>query len=190
MKKKSILFIADIVPYPANTGIKIRTYNILRQLSRVFNVYLIAFNHKILISEKKQLDDAKRSLELFCEEVHIFEIPSDRNRLTYYWCLARNIFSIKPYRTKRYWSNECVKIIKDLSARVFIHIVHFDKTELYEYSKFLSKKPCVVTNHNVESKLMKHRATYEINFLRRMYAFIQYFKTEQYEKKTLGRVSA
>ena len=38
----NVLFIADIVPYPPNTGIKIRTYNIIKQLAKRyrFTTYL------------------------------------------------------------------------------------------------------------------------------------------------------
>jgi len=33
----NILFLADIVPYPPNTGIKIRTYNIIKELANAGN---------------------------------------------------------------------------------------------------------------------------------------------------------
>ena len=190
MKNKNLLFISDIVPYPPNTGIKIRTYNILKQLSKEFNIYLIAFNHKLFLNNKKEIDNAKCCLKPFCREVYVLEIPSDKNKITYYLCLIKNLLSIKPYRVERYWSKECINIIKKLISDVSIDIIHLDKSELYEYSKYFNKKPCVITNHNVESKLMKYRAKYEINFLRKLYALIQYVKTEKYEKNTLNNASA
>lgn len=190
MRIKNLLFISDIVPYPPNTGIKIRTFNIIKQLSKEFNVYLIAFNHKIFLPKQEDIDNAIACLKPFCRDVNVLEIPSDKNKITYYLCLIKNLFSLKPYRVERYWSTECVDIIKNLSKSVKIDIIHFDKSELYEYSKFINNRPCVITNHNVESKLMKHRAKYEVSFIRRLYALIQYLKTAKYEKKTLNHAYA
>ena len=91
----NILFLADIVPFPPNTGIKIRTYNILRELHNggENRVYLLCFNHRILIPTEEELKRCREALKQFCEEVHIFDIPSDASRLSYYGCLIRNLFS-------------------------------------------------------------------------------------------------
>lgn len=188
--KKNILFVADIVPYPPNTGIKIRTYNIIKQLHKKFNVILIAFNHRIFFPEKKDLEIAIKSLNNFCNEIYILDIPSDRNKIQYYLCLFKNLFSLNPYRVQRYWSNECEKVIKNILNSKHIDLVHFDKTEFFEYSKYFNKIPIVITNHNVESKLMKYRSKYEVSFLRKFFAFLQYLKTEKYERKSLNEVDA
>ena len=67
-----IIFLADIVPYPPNTGIKIRTYNILKELaSNGFEIYLLAFNHKVFISDEATKHAYKIKLGAFCKEVHL-----------------------------------------------------------------------------------------------------------------------
>jgi len=184
----NILFIADIVPYPPNTGIKIRTFNIIKQLSKRNRIYLIAFNHKKMFIDKKELDIACKKLKQYCEEVYALDIPSDKNKLSYYLCLIRNLFTLKPYRVQRYWSNKCISIIQEIKKSNIIDLVHLDKTELYEYMRFLREIPCVATNHNVESNLMRLRSKYEVSYHRRIFAFLQHLKTKKYEKRVLNLV--
>jgi len=188
----NILFLADIVPFPPNTGIKIRTFNVIEQLhNRGENrVYLFCFNHKILIPTADELKRCEDGLKPFCEEVNIFEIPSDANRMTYYARLAASLVQSAPYRVSRYWSTECVAAIRECLARNRIDLVHFDKTEFYAYKEIVGDIPIVCTNHNVESLLMKQRAKYEINLARRLFAFLQYRRTERYERLALKSTTA
>jgi polysaccharide biosynthesis protein PslH len=187
----NILFIADIVPYPPNTGIKIRTFNIIRQLSQDNgnSIFLLAFNHKILINEKQELDRCVEALQLYCKEVHVFDIPSDRNRVAYFWCLAKNILQISPYRVKRYYSKGCINTIRKIVGTHHVDLVHLDKTELYCYARFFKGLPTFCTNHNVESQLMKRRVRYETSLPRKIFAYLQYLKTSRYEKNVLNKVN-
>jgi hypothetical protein len=153
----NILLLADIVPFPPNTGIKIRTFNIIQQLHNdgENEIYLFCFNHKVLIPTEEELRRCVEGLKPYCKEIHTFAIPSDANRLTYYGRLAASVFERVPYRVSRYWSAECIEAIRDCLARTRIDLVHLDKTEFYDYSKIVGNLPVVCTNHNVESLLMK-----------------------------------
>lgn len=188
----NIVFLADIVPFPPNTGIKIRTFNVIRQLHNngENRVFLFCFNHKILIPTAQELERCVAGLREFCEEVHVFDIPSDASRLSYYAMLAKSVVRSTPYRVSRYWSDECVAAIRDCMQRVRIDLVHLDKTEFFNYRPVLGDKPIVCTNHNVESLLMKRRAQYEISAPRRFFANLQYRRTEAYERWALNRASA
>lgn len=185
----NILMLADIVPYPPNTGIKIRTYNIAKQLARGGdNVYLVCFNHQVFLSQPEQKAQVRRELEKFCAEVHILEIPSDRNPVAAAWAKFANLFQSDPFRVRRYFTQECVDLIRDIQARCGVDLFHLDKTEFHIYTQYLPDVPAVPTNHNVESRLFRRRAKYEVGFLRRFFAGQQYHKTERYEKMALGSV--
>ncbi|KJS28676.1 MAG: hypothetical protein VR64_23430 [Desulfatitalea sp. BRH_c12] len=185
MKKFNIFFLADIVPYPPNTGIKIRTYNIVKQLAQKYNVYLFCFNHKIMINSPEILQEYTTHLLSFCKDVKVFDIPSDKYKTTYYTLLARNLASKLPYRTQRYYSAECVNAIKILLAKEKIHLAHFDKTEFFIYQRILGVIPIILTNHNIESDLMRQRSKFEISHHRRFFAYLQYLKTRKYEINSL-----
>lgn len=188
----NIIFLADIVPYPPNTGIKIRTFNILKQLSNngENKIYLFCFNHKILIPTQALLDEYKIELAKYCVEVHIFDIPSDKNRATYYLALLKNLVQKNPYRVERYYSKQCEDAVKNIVATKKIDLIHFDKTEFCRYLPVVKDIPVCCTNHNVESLLMKRRATFETTVLKKFFANLQYVKTESYEKKMLNKVAA
>ena len=186
----NILFLADIVPYPPNTGIKIRTYNILKQLHDNGNnkVFVLCFNHKTLISSPQDLTDAVAALKLYCEEIRVFDIASDRSLLAKYFSMMKNIFQRVPHRCIRYFSQECQSAIKSIVRDVDIDIVHLDKTELAYYLDDFRGIPVVCTNHNVESKLMASRVVYERGVFRKYFAHIQSKKLRKFEKKILNSI--
>lgn len=183
-----ILFLADIVPYPPNTGIKIRTYNIIKELyENGGEIFLFAFNHAVFIHDETTKTEARKALLQFCREVHIFEIPSETSLLARYLLYLRNLFSLKPYRVQRYYSSDCVEALRDLLGREDMDLCHMDKTEFYCYRRFLGSLPVFLTNHNVESDLMRQRARIERSMARRVFAYLQYLKTRNYERYALSR---
>ena len=185
----NILMLADIVPYPPNPGIKIRTFNIIKQLqAHGHNVFLVCFNHKIFINDAATLKACHDALAEFCAEVHIMEIPSDRNAFTANLMLFKNLFQKAPYRVHRYHSREAVDVVKSINERHSIDIVHLDKTEFYIYARYFAGVPCIPTNHNVESRLFHRRAEVDTTPFRRAFSWLQYRKTERYERDVLTAV--
>ena len=135
-----------------------------------------------MIDNPEKMEMCTDALRRHCHEVEIFEIPSDRNKAAYLYCLGLNIFQLAPYRVRRYYSKECFDRIRATMEENEIHLVHLDKTELYVYNQLFRGIPVVATNHNVESDLMRQRARLEINFSRRFFAYLQFLKTRKYEK--------
>lgn len=186
-----ILFLVDVVPYPPNTGHKIRTFNIIKQLCHngENDIYLLCFNQVALIKNSTDLERYVTALGAYCREVHVFDIPSDRNRYTYYGCLIRNLFQVRPYRAVRYLSDECRQTAEKVLRENRIDLVHLDKTELYEYAPLFGDIPVVCTNHNVESQLMLRRSRRETGMARKFFAWLQFLKTRRYERHVLNRVA-
>ena len=186
----NILFITDIVPYPPNTGIKIRTYNIIKQLFlSKHNVYLFAFNHRIFINNNDIEREYKNKLLEICKEVNIYEIETEKNLLSKYFTYIKAVFGVLPYRTYRYKCKKCFDDINKLLTMTKIDCVHLDKVELYNYSSNFFSIPIFVTNHNIESDLMRQRAKKEYNIFRQLFAYLQWIKTEKYEKYVLSEAN-
>lgn len=186
----NILFLSDIVPYPPNTGIKIRTFNIIKELfNNGNNVYLIAFNHRVFINTDSEKNRCISELEKICKIVKIFDIPSDINNIKKYSLYIKNLFTCKPYRVQRYFTSNCIDILTEWVKKYNLDICHMDKTEFYIYAKYIVNIPIYVTNHNVESDLMRQRASKEINIARKVFSYLQWKKTQSYEKYALERVS-
>ena len=68
-----ILFLTQVLPYPLNSGPKIRAYYVLRHLAQQHEVTLVSF---------VRADDRPENiahLESFCHDVHV--VPMRRSRL-------------------------------------------------------------------------------------------------------------
>jgi len=187
----NILALTDLVPYPPNTGIKIRTYNTLRQLSlRGHRVALVCFNHRVLLPDEAAKERCRRALLEDFAEVHILEIPSERNRVSAGLLRAYSVFGREPYRVYRYSSAECRTLVRGILSRAAIDLIHLDKTELFPYAALAPGIPAVATNHNVESVLFRRRAEREVTALRRAFARIQARRAAEYERRVLQRMPA
>ena len=187
----NILALTDVVPYPPNTGIKIRTYNTLRQLSRRgHRVFLVSFNHRVLLPDEAAKERCRKALLEDFAEVHILEIPSERNRLAAGLLRVYSLFGRQPYRVYRYSSEECRALIRGILARVPIDLIHLDKTEFFPYAALAPGVPAVATNHNVESVLFRRRADHELTGPRRAFARIQARRTASYERRVLQQMPA
>jgi sugar transferase (PEP-CTERM/EpsH1 system associated) len=111
-----ILFIAHRIPYPPNKGDKIRSFNILKHLSRSHQVHLGAF-----------VDDSsdmryKKKLEAFCESTCLLPLSPKRARLRSLSGLVRNTALSIPYffdPRMRHWIHEQLAI-RDLQG-VFVY---------------------------------------------------------------------
>jgi len=121
--------------------------------------------------------------------VHILEIPSENSLYSKYGLYLTNLFSSEPYRVQRYYSDECCSIIRNILSKNDIQMFHADKLEFYKYSNCTGKIPIVATNHNVESDLMRQRVKREISLARKLFAYVQWKKTEKYEEFALNNVT-
>ena len=73
---KNLLFLVHRIPFPPNKGDKIRSFNLLRQLSDKYNVYLAGF---IDSDEDWQHVDELRK---YCSEVHFRPVNRWRSKLS------------------------------------------------------------------------------------------------------------
>ena len=58
-----ILFLSQCLPYPPYSGVTNRTFNILRQLAKEFDITLLAFSRSNHQPDEKSLDTSREVLE-------------------------------------------------------------------------------------------------------------------------------
>lgn len=179
----NLLWISHNVPYPPIGGVLQRNYNLIKQCSEKWSVYLLALNQKALIPDEKQLYDSKKELESICDEVEVFDIPSDESKLL--WCLlvVYNLFGRKPYSSRRYFSSQMFCRIKEIIQAEKIDVVHFDTIGLAPYKKAVHGIPAALNHHNIESHMMRRRSQNERNLFKKFYFYLESLKLSNYEKK-------
>lgn len=169
-----ILYITERMPYPLDTGGKIRTYHILKGLAKCHEVILVC-NYDSVVEEKY-----RSYLEVLGIDCHF--IPRTPETLFGLGIkLLKSLFSRVPIVVSRHYNSILAQKVQSLSAQD-IDLVHFDQLDatLYldevdgAYRKYLDQ-------HNVVTNQVKTSYLVEKNWLKKLYMGLQLNKTRSYE---------
>ena len=81
LEKMNILWISHVIPYPPKTGILQRSYNLLRETSKLGDVYLVALHKKKVLPVDYDIHEVRRELGKICRHIEIMEIPAESSRV-------------------------------------------------------------------------------------------------------------
>ena len=157
MSRPSLLFLAQTLPYPPDGGVKIRTYNILRLLSRRFDVDALCFYREAAHSSAHHVDESVEELQRFAS-VEAFPIPQEHSRTRLLWDHLRSVLVGRPYTYYTYQSRGFGTRLEALLREKDYDLVHVDSMDLSFYLSRLTNSHLVCGHHNVESELLRRRA--------------------------------
>jgi len=166
-----ILIITTQLPYPLTEGANIRTFNLIKQLSKNHEIYLAT-----LIKSKKELDYVQ-SLQPYCAKIKLVE--STRSPFKRLWQIGISPIVFKPYLVKINESDEMEKAVNELAQEVDVVQAEFPYAGQY-IEKLKLKK--ILDEHNVESDILKNQYRYEQSLIRKAFSFLQYRKMLKFEK--------
>lgn len=149
-----ILFVTPRLPLPADTGAKIRTFNLLKNVAKDNAVSLLSFYF-----EEKGLRKAIEQLKSFGIELYLVKAKEKVSLLS--------VFSDKPVSIEKYRSKEMENKLKELIGNNGFGLVHFDHLHMGQYRDCVNGLPCVLDEHNVESLILDRCAEVERNYLKR-----------------------
>jgi glycosyltransferase involved in cell wall biosynthesis len=121
-----ILFLTQILPYPLDTGAKVRAYYVLRHLTQRHQVTLVSFT---------RTDDRPEHvahLRTFCQTVHT--VPIVRSRLRDAKALATALPRGLPVLIARDAVPEMYALLHKLVASQAFDAVHADQTAMVQYA--------------------------------------------------------
>ena len=179
----NILFISQVVPYPPHGGVLQRGYNLLRQISKRNNVHLLAFIHPDTLPNENSLEEAYRKLGRFCNQVEFFPLWVKKSRAHFLLGTVLGIFSVEPFSVIAHRSKRLETRISEIMKSSKFDLVHFDTVGLAQFGKGHEEVPCLLTHHNIESKLLRRRAEVEKLFPARWYLSRQAEKLQRYENQ-------
>lgn len=179
----NILWISHNVPYPPKTGVLQRNYNLVREASKIGNVYLLAIMQEGILPGEYNIDEAKTELGKFCHKIEIIHIPSETSKLAFYSLAIKSLITIDPLSVNSVKSAHMRRRIKQLCDENNFDIVHFDTIGLATYFKEASGSSRVLNHHNIESHLLQRRTEIEKNFLKRFYFWLEARKLKFFEAK-------
>ena len=165
-----ILFLTQVLPYPLDSGAKIRAYYVLRHLAQRHEVTLVSF---------VRADDRPEymaHLERFCHAVHT--VPMRRSRLRDARALLFAGFTGRSVIIVRDEIGQMHATLKRLVADKSPDVVHADQTSMAQYALYArsripdpgscQKARLVLDAHNALYRIPERMSVHERNPLKRL----------------------
>jgi glycosyltransferase involved in cell wall biosynthesis len=153
-----LLFLCQTLPYPPDAGVSIRTYNVLRLLAGRFDITALCFYRRSAHPNDTRVMASTEALSRLAR-LEAFPIPQEHNRLRWVRDHLASVLTRRPYTWFAYDSRAFERRLRDLVEREHFDLVHMDSLDLSRYVPTLPGVPIVCVHHNVESRLLRSRAS-------------------------------
>ena len=167
---------------PLDTGGKLRTYNILRQLSTTQELTYLSYygGHRDEAYEQEILKHLPGTVTIYTAAPDVTAIE---RHLDY----MRRLPWRAPYAVSKFTAPEVQRLLREwLSQRRFDVAVCDFLSSALNFPRQLAT-PTVLFQHNVETVLWKRKAQFEVKWLDRMISKIEYAKMVRFEPAQVRR---
>ncbi|SEF55925.1 Glycosyltransferase involved in cell wall bisynthesis [Caloramator fervidus] len=182
INKKKALFLTTEIPYPLDNGGKIRSYNLIKGLSKNYLIDLVCFAEFDV-----NIDDINE-LKKLCNDIRVVNkvFTSSLSKANTFVNVVKSIFRNRPFIIEKFNDIRFAEHIKHFMLNNFYNIIIFDHLNITSYInlvKNLSDRPMVLSQHNAEYLIIKRRYENEKNILKKIYLKYEYEKTKRFEMK-------
>lgn len=157
--RPNLLFLSHCLPYPPDSGVTIRTFNVLKQLQKDFDVTLLMFSRRAHQPDATSREAARRALRAL--GLHAYAgvpIASERLRPRAVWDHLRSVGTRRAYTFYQYQSGVFRRQLQDALSQRRHRLVHLDSIDLHGALRDLPALPLVCTHHDIESHALRRRA--------------------------------
>lgn len=182
-----LLFLCHTLPYPPDGGVWIRSYHVLAELARHFDVTALCFER----TGERGHDTAGAVEHLnTMASTEAFEVPQDESSLRKVLDHLRSLATARPFTFYKHRSAPFERRLASLLTEEKFDLVHVDSLDLVAYLPTLvaTDVPVVCVHHNIESRLLARRAEAESNPAVRWYVRHQARLQEAEERRWCGQV--
>ncbi len=181
-----ILWLKSDYILPPDTGGKIRTYNLMRELRRICDVTYLCF--KSTQTQEDEADVGTCASRL----IPVHRLEERKEGVAFYGRVLRGIASRQPYVVQKYRSEELVALERDFvektqSAGDESVVILCDFLEMAENVAWDLPVPKVLFQHNVESDIWHQYYMNERNPVKRLYWDFERRRMARYESATCNR---
>jgi glycosyltransferase involved in cell wall biosynthesis len=159
LSRPHILFLSQCLPYPPDSGVTSRTFNVVTQLQREFDVTLVPFFRKNHQPDAATRENSARVLAQLlsrvCEPVPITAEHSITRRA---WDHFRSVCTGRAYTFYEYSSSDFQRKLQD-ALRKPPDLIHLDSLDLHRWLPEIPAAPTTCTHHDIDSELLRRRAT-------------------------------
>lgn len=173
-----VLWMKSDYVIPPDTGGKIRTYNLMRELNSLCDVTYLAFKHEDTPNTEPEIKGCA------AEVVTVHRPEEIKSGASFYGRVLRGMASPLPYMAQKYRSKEIVNHQREfVNANEEPRVVLCDFLEMAENVDWSLPCPKVLFQHNVESMIWKRLSLTEDNPLKKAYFTFEHKRMTKYEAK-------
>jgi GT2 family glycosyltransferase/MoaA/NifB/PqqE/SkfB family radical SAM enzyme/glycosyltransferase involved in cell wall biosynthesis len=137
-KKPSVLIISRFMPYPLNSGGKIRIHNLVKLLSDKYNFILLS-----LVDHEDELNNIPELKKIF-SEVYPIHTKSDLKINP-----IAKLFYPRKYKFGLSYSQELIERLREIQDSTPIDLVHIESNELLYLTDYVKHAPIIYTEHDI-----------------------------------------
>jgi len=165
-----ILILSPFLPYPPDSGAKVRTFNIIRSLHG-HDIHLLTFADK---NPPDNLDELKK----YCSEIYVLPTPRVSNK-----SIFLNFFSLKPLLAVRFFNRDTFDQLKEIVR--CMDIVIFESLLMAEYRNALTSSYGILDELNIEFIRAQRRMKSTSNILKKLFYYAIFYRLKKYELKMI-----
>lgn len=134
-----VLLLTQVLPYPPDSGPKVKTWNVLKYLAQHHAVTLASF-------VRGDQSDEARHLAQYCQAVHT--VPMTRGAVRDAWYMTRSLLTSQPFLMVRDDRVAMRRLIDRLVAEEHFDVAHADQLNMAQYAARVSGAFKVFDAHN------------------------------------------
>jgi glycosyltransferase involved in cell wall biosynthesis len=134
-----VLLCTQVLPYPPDSGPKVKTWNVLKYLAKRHEVTLVSF------VRGDQTEDVHR-LAQYCQAVHTE--PIERGVLRDAWYMGLSFLTGQPFMMIRDDRRAMRRLIDHLAVEQCFDVVHADQLNMAQYAKRVPNAFRILDAHN------------------------------------------
>jgi glycosyltransferase involved in cell wall biosynthesis len=178
-RRLQVLILDEEIPFPLNSGKRIRTWNLLRHLCRKHAVTFLCYG----TTDNPGLPPLQ---QLGIRVVLVPDLPPS-NSLRFYAGAFANIFSLWPYSVSRHHTRKFRRALRRLITTESYDLVHCEWTPYASYMSDVGRLPMLIMAHNIETTVWRRRAQHASNPLERWFMGLQAWKMARFERNCFAR---
>ncbi len=183
MKKKKLLYLSQVYPYPADGGGKIKTLNSLSALAKEYEIYAIFVSEKK--PNKEDLDYLKKlgikKIKVFFNKTILASVKDN------YPHLITNFLKLNPHYVFQYTHNPAFSFIEKTISEFKPEIIHVDHINIAQYLPKKKNEVWILEHHNLEFYLLWTRFIHSNKLSRKLYLLIEATLTFLFESKKIKK---
>lgn len=146
----NILLLTQVVPYPPDSGPKVKTYHVIR--------YLAERGHRVTLATfvREEERGHLKGLEPYCAEIHT--VPIHRSGLADARAYVYSLFSGLPFLVARDTNREMFDLVSRLTKSDRFAIVHADQLSMGQYALGAHRSHRVFDAHNAVWEIVARSA--------------------------------